>query len=138
MTAPRGKIEASLAERGRPTMWANEQEAAVLSGVAYATFRRKLAGWEARGFPRVNQENGKRSIPGILAFWGLPMGTFDRAAAPTTCEQPEEEEDGLEIWGSRGDPDNGHDQFGRPVHRDASGNVVLGERPGRRGTTRLP
>jgi hypothetical protein len=32
MTARRGKVEASLAERGRPAMWATEQEAAVLSG----------------------------------------------------------------------------------------------------------
>lgn len=94
MTAPRAKIEASLAERGRPVNWANEQEAAVLSGVSYPTFQAKIKGWEAVGFPLKNTENGKRSIPGILAFWRLPANHIGRPAA----DQPEDDESTLERW----------------------------------------
>jgi hypothetical protein len=68
MTVSRGKIEKSLAERGRPAMWANEQEAAVLSGVSYDIFRTKVAEWEAKGFPPRSALNGKRFIPAIEHF----------------------------------------------------------------------
>lgn len=34
MTAPRGKVESSLAERGRPAMWANEPAAYSAAGLA--------------------------------------------------------------------------------------------------------
>jgi hypothetical protein len=66
-----GQVEGSLAARGRPLMWANEQEAAALSGVALDAFRKKIKRWEDAGFPKVNPENDKRSIPAILAFWNI-------------------------------------------------------------------
>lgn len=71
MTAPRGKIEASLAERGRPALWANEQEAAVLSGYPSdgVKYRAALAEMENGGFPQVNPKNGLRYIPAIIDFW---------------------------------------------------------------------
>lgn len=71
MTRPRAAISASLSARGWPQMWATEAEAADLSGVGAEVFRRKVATWESRGFPKINPENGRRSIPDILAFWGL-------------------------------------------------------------------
>jgi hypothetical protein len=91
VTAPRGKIEASLAERGRPAMWATENEAAVLSGVGVETFRSKVKGWEKRGFPQINPENGRRPIPGILAFWRLPS---NHSAAITRAVENDDDEDG--------------------------------------------
>lgn len=94
MTAPRAKIAASLASRGRPAMWANDQEAAVLSGVSAPTFKSKVKTWEKAGFPQVNPENGKRSIPAILAFWRLPA---NHSAGPA-AGQPEEDESTLEKW----------------------------------------
>lgn len=69
MTAPRGKVEASLAERGRPAMWANEQEAAVLSGYSPEAFRKALPSLEKAGFPPVLPRNGQRFIPAIVDFW---------------------------------------------------------------------
>jgi hypothetical protein len=69
VTAPRGKIEASLAERGRPAMWANEQEAAVLSGYSPERFRAALTELEKAGFPQVNTWNSLRFIPAIEDFW---------------------------------------------------------------------
>lgn len=94
MTATRAKIEASLAERGRPVEWANEQQAAVLSGVSANAFRKKVKGWEASGFPQKNPENGKRPIRAILAFWRLP------ANHPTgpAMQQPDEDESEKETW----------------------------------------
>lgn len=78
-------------------MWANEQEAAVLSGVGVETFRDKVKKWEARGFPRVNPENGKRAIPLILAFWRLPANHFE--IVETQGHQPgADDEDGREKW----------------------------------------
>lgn len=95
MTSPRAKIESSLAERGRPAMWANENEAAVLSGVNPESFRAKVKGWEKKGFPQINPENGKRSIPAILAFWGLPS---NHSGAATAIRPAEDDEDGEEKW----------------------------------------
>jgi hypothetical protein len=48
-------------------MWANEQEAAVLSGGNYETFRSKIHRWEAQVFPPVSTENGS----GLKARIGL-------------------------------------------------------------------
>lgn len=79
MTAPRGKVEASLAERGRPAMWANEQEAMALSGypIDGVKFRGALPALEAEGFPRINPRNGLRFIPAIVDYWARQI---DRAA----------------------------------------------------------
>jgi hypothetical protein len=96
MSARWGKIAQSLAERGRPLMWANEQEAAVLSGVGFDSFRRKVGTWERRGFPKANLENGKRSIPAILAFWGLPQNHSSPIVTMSTSEG--DDEDGQEHW----------------------------------------
>ena len=98
MTAPRGKVSASLASRGRPENWANEAEAAVLSGVGVETFRAKVKAWESRGFPQINPENGKRSIPAILAFWGLPLN-HSAGPVPVTSQ---DDEDGQEKWNEPG------------------------------------
>ena len=97
MTTRRSKIEASLADRGRPAMWANEQEAAALSGVGVQTFRQKAASWESIGFPHVNPENGRRSIPAILAFWGLPQGNADVIVTHTPTADDADSE-GKENW----------------------------------------
>jgi hypothetical protein len=80
-------------------MWANEQEAAVLSGVPMDQYRCKVARWEARGFPTANPENGKRSIPAILAFWGFSQNLF--AAAMTLDDTEANDDDGQENWGGR-------------------------------------
>lgn len=80
-------------------MWANEQEAAVLSGVALDQYRCKVARWEARGFPKANPENGKRSIPAILAFWGFPQNHFATAMTMECLEV--DDDDGQENFGGR-------------------------------------
>lgn len=69
MTKARAVISASLAERGRPEMWANEAESAALSGVGAEEFRGMREDLEAKGFPRVNPTNGMRFIPAIIDFW---------------------------------------------------------------------
>jgi len=83
VTAPRGKIEASLAGRGRPAMWANEQEAAVLSGYPAdgVNFRAALPELESQGFPKISSWNNRRFIPGIEDFWRRQL---DAIAAPMT------------------------------------------------------
>lgn len=91
----RSQVEESLAKRGRPLFWANVQEAAALSGVSEDVFRGKVHQWEGRGFPIVNPENGKRSIPAILAFWGLPQNH----SGPTAHLRQRDDEDGEENWG---------------------------------------
>lgn len=88
MTAARARVLERLAERGRPQMWANEHESAVLSGLSADTFRQKLRDLELRGFPKANPLNGKRSIPAILAFWKLAVDD-----APATIDERE-----LEHW----------------------------------------
>lgn len=98
MTARRGDIERSLAMRGRPAMWANEQEAAVLSGVPLDRYRRSVVRWEALGFPKVNPETGKRSIPAILAFWHVPQNEF---TAGTIWTEETDDDDGQENWDGR-------------------------------------
>lgn len=100
MSTRRGEIEQSLAIRGRPVLWANEQEAAALSGVGYDRFRRRIKEWEERGFPKANLENGKRSIPAILAFWAVPQNSFDAGA--TAEAHPQDNDDGEENWGAAG------------------------------------
>lgn len=108
MTVPRGKIEASLAERGRPAMWANEQESAVLSGLSPRRFGEIIAELESRGFPQKNPDNGLRPIPAILAFWKLPANL---SGLPAAILEPERSERDLENW-------NG--QEGLPRERVAS------------------
>jgi hypothetical protein len=80
-------------------MWANEQEAAILSGVSIDRFRRNVRAWEGCGFPHVNSGNGKRCIPAILAFWGIPQNSFDASAI---IASPKDDEDGKEDWGAAG------------------------------------
>ena len=89
----RKEIEASLAERGRPVLWANEQETAVLSGFSVEAFRQQLPALEKLGFPRANPLNGKRPIPAILQFWRLPVN--DPGLAPPESEP---DESTLEKW----------------------------------------
>jgi hypothetical protein len=79
MTNPRSKIESSLAARGRPALWANEQEAAALSGYSPEAFRQDLASLEKAGFPPKNPWNGLRFIPAILHFWNRQV---DSAVPP--------------------------------------------------------
>lgn len=79
-------------------MWATEQEAAALSGVGVQTFRQKVSAWERRGFPVVNSENGKRPIPAVLAFWGLPQSPFDISANKNPVQEEPNDDDGKENW----------------------------------------
>lgn len=69
MTKRRADISVSLADRGRPESWANEQEAAALSGMAPERFREQLPALESIGFPKPCGWNAKRFVPAILAFW---------------------------------------------------------------------
>jgi hypothetical protein len=70
VTAKRAAIEISLAARGRPANWANEQEAAILVGFPAdgQKFRETLPALEEAGFPPVMPFNGKRFIPAIERF----------------------------------------------------------------------
>jgi hypothetical protein len=77
-------------------MWANEQEAAVFSGMPIDRFRLLVREWEFKGFPRINPHNGKRSIPAILAFWSLP--TASSTAQLDVNAVLDEEDDGEERW----------------------------------------
>jgi len=137
MTKKRSEIEASLAKRGRPAMWANEQEAAVLSGYGAdgVDFRAALPDLEKRGFPPVNSDNRKRFIPAMERFfWNqldgvrqeaekLPPGIrsmeeiikADREARPGAYnKQGIDEDDGLECWRDSSSPTGYIDQRGRP------------------------
>lgn len=69
MTARKADIAVSLAGRGRPELWANELETAVLSGMSQDQFAKKIEALEALGFPKRNPFNDKRFIPHIIAFW---------------------------------------------------------------------
>jgi hypothetical protein len=69
VTLPRAKISASLADRGRPEMWANEQESAALSGMDQDKYYAVLLKLEAAGFPKRSHWNSKRFIPFIEDFW---------------------------------------------------------------------
>ena len=68
MTVKWHQTEVSLAERRRPAMWANEQEAAVLSGVFISTWYEKIASWEARGFPQKTLKTASEPFPPSLRF----------------------------------------------------------------------
>jgi hypothetical protein len=68
MTAPRGKVSASLAARGRPEDWANEQESACLLGLESDKYYSLLPQMEANGFPKKTSWNNKRFIPAIDEF----------------------------------------------------------------------
>ena len=91
MTAARAKVSSSLADRGRPEMWANEQESAELSGMSPNRFKTVLPALTKRGFPPINPINGKRPIPAILAFWGLRAN--DPAIPPEPVETSEREKE---------------------------------------------
>lgn len=71
MTKPRAAVSASLAAKGHPAYWANEDEAAILSGMSPNAFKIWLRSKAALGFPKPDPNNDKRRIPDILAFWGL-------------------------------------------------------------------
>lgn len=85
-TASRAKIEASLAERGRPLVWANEQESAVMSGFPAdgAKFREALPEMEKEGFPRIDPRNNKRFVPAILNYWAKRVDVL-AAAVPESA-----------------------------------------------------
>lgn len=78
-------------------MWANEQEAAFLSGVNPGLFKSKVKDWERDGFPPINPKNGKRPIPHILAYWNLPLGTTGQILL-TEPRVADEDEEGVETW----------------------------------------
>lgn len=96
MTVPRAKIEASLAERGRPAMWANEQESAVHSGYPAdgVKFRTDLPKLEKLGFPKIMPWNGLRFIPAIDEFWrrqlDAVMAAVPESAPPTDIRSYED------------------------------------------------
>jgi hypothetical protein len=94
MTKPRALVSASLAERGRPEMWANEAESAALSGLSSDDFRTKRQALEAKGFPRVNPLNGQRFIPAIIDFWRRDHESGIAPAKPKPRGQQH-----LENWG---------------------------------------
>lgn len=73
MTGARAKILERLAANGRPQMWANESEAARLSGMCPRSFSRAVKSLELNGFPKRNPLNHKRNIEAILAFWNGPV-----------------------------------------------------------------
>jgi hypothetical protein len=68
MTAPKAKVSASLAARGRPEDWANEQESACLLGLESDKYYDLLSKLEASGFPKKTPWNNKRFIPAIDEF----------------------------------------------------------------------
>ena len=86
MTASKAKIERSLAARGRPANWANEQEAAVLSGFSPMVFRQNVRDLESQGFPRVNPINGMRFIPAINDFWSSQIDSSPDFAAESDTD----------------------------------------------------
>jgi len=68
VSKPRIHISASLAERGQREIWANEAEAAALSGMSMTTFYLHVRKLEKAGFPHKTACNGKRFIPAIKGF----------------------------------------------------------------------
>ena len=97
MTRKRAEIVASLADRGRPELWANEDEAAVLSGMDVKRFRAHLTLLEGAGFPRPSAWNGLRFIPAIIAFWHKENG-LDSLLEPAPGGN--HESDGTDKWGT--------------------------------------
>jgi hypothetical protein len=65
-------------------MWANEQEAAALSGFSPEQFRAALPKLEEAGFPRKNSWNGSRFIPMILSFWARQVDSAVPSASEST------------------------------------------------------
>ena len=65
-------------------LWANEKEAAELSGVTVLRFRKRVKEWEEKGFPQKHPETGKRFIPAVLRFWDpIPDSPRQRRASKT-------------------------------------------------------
>jgi hypothetical protein len=96
MTRRRHDVVASLADRGRPELWATEDEAAALSGVGPERFREKVEELEAKGFPKIHPFNGKRFIPAMVEFWAIEQrnpSIFSKDGGGPRGEQ-------RETWGS--------------------------------------
>lgn len=74
MSPSKGEIEKSLTARGRPAMWANEQETAVLSGLSPSNFNVQVRKLEEMGFPKKSPLTNKRYIPAIEQFWDRQCG----------------------------------------------------------------
>jgi hypothetical protein len=89
MTAPRAKVSASLADRGRPEMWVNEQESAVLSGMEIDKYYASLPRLEASGFPKKNPWNNKRFVPTIIDFWKREVDAA-RFEVPKSAQEEEQ------------------------------------------------
>lgn len=90
MTASRGKVSASLAARGRPEDWANEQESACLLGLESDKYYALIPMLEATGFPRKTPWNNKRFIPAIDEFrrrWVALDFREERASEPELLEK---------------------------------------------------
>ena len=93
MTTSKIKIESSLAERGRPAIWANDQEAAVLSGYTPEAFRKAVPALESAGFPQKSPWNGLRHIPSILHFWARQVDSFKNSDLESTSKNIRDYED---------------------------------------------
>ena len=74
-------------------MWANEQEAAVLSGYPVEGFRKAVPDLEKAGFPRKLPWNGLRFIPAILHFWARQVDSFKNPALESTSQNIHDYED---------------------------------------------
>lgn len=81
----------------RAALWADEAEAAELSGMAPDKFRAHLKLLEGEGFPKPSSWNGKRYRPAIIAFWNKQHGldTVLDSAAPWSHE-----DDGTDRFGT--------------------------------------
>lgn len=74
-------------------MWANEQEAAVLSGYSVEVFRKELPSLEADGFPLKSKRNGQRHIPSILHFWARDVDSTGNSDLESTSKNIRDYED---------------------------------------------
>lgn len=72
----------------------------MLSGVGVEVFRARVKTWEKRGFPQINPENGKRPIPSILAYWGLPQN-HSHGPVLVAIEQEDDEDGEINFGGSK-------------------------------------
>lgn len=97
MTRARAQIAQSLAERGRPELWADDEESALLSGMTMERFRAHLTLLENEGFPKPSPWNGKRFIPAIVAFWHKENGLDALIGAASAGNH---DEDGRDKWGT--------------------------------------
>ena len=75
-------------------MWANEQEAASLSGYSVEVFRKDLPALEAVGFPKKSKWNDLRFIPSILHFWAREVDSFRNSDLESSFDDIRHYEDG--------------------------------------------